>query len=313
MSDIQQPPDSNTSVSILSSRIVYNDKRSNQSAGKKRKYTEGDLKPPSQEVGCSVCKEGEARYKCPKCRYTYCSIDCCRVHKGFCSTASNPTYSDDVPHSDSTIHDSFSHTYHQMISGSSYLSASELKELQLDSKRRYNTFSELRQKVMDDQIDEDLRPGWNMSDEMVVAMKSSSWLRNELADVGLQQLISKVVTEPSRLLPNSRLSPHKQPTSMSFTTLREKVLHEMKDRYPRFQAFVDKLLCLTSVYERRPLKNGSLAPIDEWLLQKHDMSQGSVKDCELFLKPAPKKKRENIAKILPLTDETGSSSDTSDE
>jgi HIT zinc finger len=315
MSAYHQFPDAKESDSALPSKVVCSDRRSNRSVGKKRKYAEADLKQSLQLVGCSVCKEGEPKYKCPKCRSTYCSIACCRAHKEVCSITNNATGSDNLPdsQSDASLH-IVSENPHQKTSQSKYVSSADLKELQLDLKRCFNTFSELRQKVSDDQIDEDLGLGWKMSDEMVAAMKSSSWLRHELSDVGLQQLISKIVATPSHLLPNSRGSAHKQLSPLSCTTLREKMLFDTKHRYPRFQTFLDKLLCLTNVYERRPMMNGSLTPLDEWLVQDSNESSCGFKECELFLAPVHKKARANTSKDLPSSDdETSSSSDTSSE
>ena len=33
---------------------------------------------------CVTCKAKGSKYKCPACRLPYCSVACCREHKGAC-------------------------------------------------------------------------------------------------------------------------------------------------------------------------------------------------------------------------------------
>ena len=41
---------------------------------------------PSMAVKkCVVCSAEGAKYKCPNCREPYCSVACCRKHKGACA------------------------------------------------------------------------------------------------------------------------------------------------------------------------------------------------------------------------------------
>ena len=36
---------------------------------------------------CEVCRVNEGKYKCPKCRALYCSVNCSRLHKQQCQGA----------------------------------------------------------------------------------------------------------------------------------------------------------------------------------------------------------------------------------
>jgi hypothetical protein len=44
--------------------------------------------PPSMgapdRTECVTCKAKGSKYKCPACRLPYCSVACCREHKGAC-------------------------------------------------------------------------------------------------------------------------------------------------------------------------------------------------------------------------------------
>lgn len=36
---------------------------------------------------CIICSADNSKYRCPKCRETYCSLPCSKLHKDTCSTA----------------------------------------------------------------------------------------------------------------------------------------------------------------------------------------------------------------------------------
>ena len=48
----------------------------------------GGARPPSMgapdRTECVTCKAKGSKYKCPACRLPYCSVACCREHKGAC-------------------------------------------------------------------------------------------------------------------------------------------------------------------------------------------------------------------------------------
>jgi len=42
---------------------------------------------------CSICNKNNARYKCPRCNISYCSVSCYQIHDGTSSTTTNNTSS----------------------------------------------------------------------------------------------------------------------------------------------------------------------------------------------------------------------------
>jgi hypothetical protein len=101
---------------------------------------------------------------------------------------------------------------------------------------------------------QDLEPGWKMTDEMRNAMRESSWLRQELADPGLQHLISSVV-HASSILPTSakhgRFRTNRRESGFGSlpTTPQEQLLAQLKLSNPQFRLFIDKLLVTAGVLE----------------------------------------------------------------
>ena len=209
---------------------------------------------------CSVCNVGDPKYKCPKCRSTYCSIDCCRKHKEeLCSiVTTNTTHvCKEGENSDDTV---------QRNLYSKYLTKSELEQIEDETKLDWN---DLQKRLHNDaQADEDLGPGWKMTENMLSIMRNSKWLREELADTGLQQLIVKIVSSSKNLVKTNRrgYSTSHQQFCTNETTYREQMLSNIKLQYPQFQLFLDKLLYLTEVYERSDHTEKNLKiPKDEWL------------------------------------------------
>ena len=303
------------SRSTLASKMAFDKEKSSRDVGRKRKFVEAASNRICFQAVCSVCEEGEAKYKCPKCRSTYCSIACCRIHKEACLISPKTSGSTILPASDASTHGC---TFHlpNPSHGSKYFSDPELQALQYDLKHRCKSLAELRQKLTDDQTNEDLGPAFNLSDEMVRSMKTSSWLQRELSDIGLQGLISKILSYSSDLVPGSRGGPRKEHNPFTLISYREKILSETKRTHPQFQAFLDKLLCLTGVYERRPLEYGCLVPLEEWLELDFSHSSNTGKECELILAPLPKKERASTGCVSNTpeneTDSTTSSDDVDD-
>ena len=44
---------------------------------------------------CSICSKNNARYKCPRCDISYCSVSCYQIHDGTSSTTSTTDHSKD--------------------------------------------------------------------------------------------------------------------------------------------------------------------------------------------------------------------------
>lgn len=235
-----------------------------------------------KKVTCSVCNVDNPKYKCPKCRSTYCSIDCCRKHKeAFCSIGS---CSITEASKEEKQGDAVADNIIQIYPSSKYLTKLELAQMQDENKVDLNN---LQKKLQDDvMVDEDLPPGWKMTKDMVKMMRKSKWLRDEVADSGLQQLIVKIVSSSRNVANVNRFgySKSSQQFSTNVTTYREQMLSDIKSQFPQFQMFVDKLLYLTGVYERCDrTKNNLNVTIDDCLSNENHAT--------FSLKPLPQRVR----------------------
>ena len=252
---------------------------------------------------CSVCKVDDPKYKCPKCRSTYCSVDCCRKHKEeFCSIIlASPT-----PEEKQDNHTVERHTH--AYPPSKYFNKFELEKILSESKLDFN---EVKKKLLDDSnTDEDLGPGWQMTDDMIKIMKESKWLRQEVSDVGLQQLIMKIVSSSTNIIHANRRGNSKNslPFSTNVQTYREQMLTDLKSQYPQFQTFVTKLLYLTEIYERcDPTEADALIPIDEWL------TNTNTAWTNFILKPIPQRIRPGSTSLTIPEENSDTDTDTDSE
>ncbi|CAJ1952368.1 unnamed protein product [Cylindrotheca closterium] len=186
-------------------------------------------KTPAEEkpkISCIICAVEEPKYKCPKCTARYCTVACCKKHKEVCPGIpgnSTATSYDTASKAESSSSPSIPTT-----SKSKYTNSLDMEQTmaQCVAKRQEQLESENYQDDDDDSIDE----GWKITEEMKQALFHSEWLRDELQDGGLRLLIGQVVSIPH--------GPRKH-----------QVLQEIKERYPSFGVFVDKLLYLTGVLE----------------------------------------------------------------
>jgi hypothetical protein len=101
-----------------------------------------------------------------------------------------------------------------------------------------------------DADDDDLEEGWKITSEMKQAMQQAEWLRNELKDGGLQQIIAGIQAAPNVAMKRNQT-----------LTKQEIELHRTKQDNPQFQKFLDKLLVLTGVLEREDPEQS----LEEWL------------------------------------------------
>lgn len=213
---------------------------------------------------CSVCHEGDPKYKCPKCRASYCSIVCCRRHKeeeGLCQSVDR---SENVRKQDivATLRPS------QFAVTAEYFQqrlAPFLSQTVPGRQVRGNTDLGME--------DDD----WKMTNEMVQAMHASEWLRDQLRDDSLRQVITGLVQAPNVTRRNSS------------TTLQEDCLDQLKQVSPDFQLFVDKLLVLVGTLQR-PDEGTSL---EEWLREPSGNEP-------LMLKPLPSKRKRAVDSLPPI-------------
>lgn len=233
------------------------------------------------KVTCSVCNVADPKYKCPKCRSTYCSIDCCRKHKEeLCSnvmTEDTAQVVNQERQGDDTV-------VMQKYKISKYLTKSEFAKISSENKMDLNDLKKKQQEEVE--ADEDLSPGWQMTQDMVKIMRKSKWLKDELSDCGLQKLILNIVSSSGNIVnANRRGYASSQQSKQSTTTYREQMLSDIKSQYPQFQIFVNKLLYLTGIYDRcDDAEIDEKTPIDEWLI--------NTTTCSNFtLKPLPQRNR----------------------
>lgn len=96
--------------------------------------------------------------------------------------------------------------------------------------------------------DDDLEEGWKITDEMKTVMDTSDWLKKELQDGGLRQVIHEVSSVSDTVARGGK-------------THQEHALEEAKRKYPNFETFIDKLLVVTGVLERQETQDD----VNQWL------------------------------------------------
>lgn len=125
--------------------------------------------------------------------------------------------------------------------------------------------------------------GWKLTDEMKEATEKSAWLRSQLqSEGGLRDAIRQIVASQNL-----------------------DALQEVKDKFPAFQMFLDKLLVVSGILEReQDIDETEIEPLDEWL--DRDWSQDPTPP-QLSLKPLQRK----MPEFQPVN--LSSSSDEEDE
>lgn len=221
---------------------------------------------PKQKPACSVCNDETPKYKCPKCRVAYCSIACCKSHKE--QGCQQETKKEEAK--------------------SKYIPSDTLLRDPLENAL------ERRKQVAED--DDDLPEGWKITEAMMDKMDNCDWLRTELQDGGLRQILHQVCSAPNTVAQGQR-------------THQEVALEQAKAKYPNFSRFMDKLLVLTGVLERQETEQG----LSEWLTLENAEELGP-----LALVPLPRKKRpvimqQNDTEQDANDDDTSNSSDESDD
>lgn len=96
----------------------------------------------------------------------------------------------------------------------------------------------------DDSIDEH---GWRISKEMMDRLDNSSWLRKELADGGLRQIIATIDTAPLEKADVKRKRKKFQIGQIQELTPREAALERAKYTNPKFAKFLNKLMLTAGV------------------------------------------------------------------
>lgn len=162
---------------------------------------------------CIVCSSAIPKYKCPNCREPYCSVACCKAHKETCSP--NLTTAAAAA-TTNKINTDFQRSKYYLPPSSREDDDSLLRPTKC-SKRPFS---------MEEQEEEEL---WHITEDMKQTLNNSQWLRKELSDGGLRQLITEI-------------------DSSGISSIeRSEALHDAICKNSNFRGFVDQLLVTTGV------------------------------------------------------------------
>jgi hypothetical protein len=169
-----------------------------------------------------------------------------------------------------------------------------------------------RQRLEDDEDnEEDDREGWRITREMMDRLDSSSWLRTELSDGGLRQMICEIDAAEDVQQDGKQ---HRFPRKRKRNTMglvpdlseRELALERAKLTNPKFANFVNKLLLEGGVLNENRGDEGDADKVLTSLLKQEDELG------HLSLIPIEKRKRMNLErKLSESSDESSSCSSTS--
>lgn len=151
-----------------------------------------------------------------------------------------------------------------------------------------------RRQELEEEDDDELDEGWKITKEMMDVMDKSTWLKQELQDGGLRQIIAQIDAESNRVTNSGKTS-------------QEEALEKAKSKYKPFEGFVDKLLVITGILEREETEEKE--EMEDWLERDSD-DLGP-----LALKPVPRKIPMKLPAVLDDSDESvvDSSSEDSDD
>jgi hypothetical protein len=189
-------------------------KRNNRRSKRGQHSTHSDTKDC-----CTVCALANPKYKCPKCRQPYCSVSCCKSHRDSCSAHLGTESSILQPSSITTLKDK-----------SKYLPQDTL-EIYQESYITHPSAAAATSKEEDEDVEK-----WPITDEMKRSLSDSPWLRKELVDGGLRQIITNIDS-----------SPYEQ---------RKELLHKGICDNSNFRNFIDQLLVTAGVLKKS--ENGLL-------------------------------------------------------
>jgi len=228
--------------------------RTNKGRNKRRAASKHAKAQPPKVILCAVCGKGDGKYKCPKCRTPFCCVQCSKDHKAVC-TAAAATESKAV----STSTGDNNSTNNNIESN--YLPQKALKTTKPTKKRIRRTLSDGEES--DSHDDE---PGWNITPEMKDRIRQSTWLRKELQDGGLRQLIEQIDAasededeeDEEAWNNNNKNTNHFQkrkhnnnhPSGNNANiSARELALARTKHSHEKFASFVDRMLLTAGILQ----------------------------------------------------------------
>mmetsp|Transcript_11745 Transcript_11745/g.25398 ORF Transcript_11745/g.25398 Transcript_11745/m.25398 type:complete len:297 (+) Transcript_11745:77-967(+) len=265
--------------------------RTNNAArtGSRRKAKKQHGKSPPKAILCTVCGKGDGKYKCPKCRAPFCCVQCSKDHRANLCTAARTT---DAAASASTEGGVVVANNEQ----SNYLSGKELNINQPERKRVRRTNS-------DDDDSHDDEPGWNITPEMKERVRQSAWLREELKDGGLRQLIGQIdaASDEEEDAVSNTMKTYSNNKSGVKISPRELALARMRHSRPKFASFIDRMLLTAGVLQ--PADGGGEGGDIMSLLEGRG-------PAPLVLAPAPRVGATEA--ISPTASDSGSGDDSSE-
>eukprot|EP00555_Chaetoceros_dichaeta_P003230 CAMPEP_0198250540 /NCGR_PEP_ID=MMETSP1447-20131203/1690_1 /TAXON_ID=420782 /ORGANISM="Chaetoceros dichaeta, Strain CCMP1751" /LENGTH=245 /DNA_ID=CAMNT_0043935387 /DNA_START=24 /DNA_END=761 /DNA_ORIENTATION=+ len=206
--------------------------RASTSRSKQGNNRSGRRLPP--KLGCGVCGNDDGKYKCPKCRVPYCSVNCCKEHKKKCSAAQNEKNSTIVAHSNSSPDG-------KMSAPSQYLPSDALTADPLQNSIR-------RRRMLEDDNSDCEEEGFRISSDMMSRLNNSAWLKKELSDGGLRQMICEIDSADNDVASENRPGQHRNGKRRKMNiSPREIALEKSKILNPKFAGFVDRLLLTAGV------------------------------------------------------------------
>ena len=244
-------------------------------------------------ISCGVCgiDRNGGKYKCPKCRLFYCSVKCCKDHKLKCpslqhydASESNANVITDVTTNSNASSNGKSpdstpiRTTRMTNTKSNYLPSDALTADPLaNARQRRDRLNDDDDSDNNDDSDEEDREGWRITREMMDRLDESSWLRTELADGGLRQMIYEIDAAVSadgetrtRRFPKKRKRGTLLVENLVQLSERELALEKAKLTNPKFATFLDKLLLEAGVLNEHRAHDQDEADQVLASLLKHD-------------------------------------------
>lgn len=157
---------------------------------KRRAASKLRAKPQPEAILCAVCGKGDGKYKCPKCRAPFCCVQCSKEHRAnICPASKGATTTESA---DNAAAAAAAAAINNGVANerSQYLSQKELKADDGDDRPKKR--KRARGTEGNDDDDHDDEPGWNVTPEMRERVLRCEWLRKELQDGGLRQLIERI-------------------------------------------------------------------------------------------------------------------------
>ena len=235
------------------------------------------------------------RYKCPKCRAPFCCVQCSKDHKANHCPATKTTKSDVEKIDAANTNVSSSTAAAAATEQSKYLPQKELLKTKRKRIRRTDH--------NDDEDSDDDEPGWQITSEMKRRIYNSTWIRNELQDGGLRQLIESIDAASDKeedeagngdnkhQYKQQRYHHHRGNLQKNNTAAkispRELALARTKHSHPKFSAFIDEMLLTAGVLQRNNGVDDGNREGDKSLLS-NILDGGDRK--HLVLAPVPRRK-----------------------